>query len=238
MESITITSYEERIVQESRKEIAYEVSPDGTNTKQYVEIPAVTETVEKHTTADLATVILEKPDITEDVEALKELAGMVDTSNMTLEEFKAYQKNVIGKQCREAIYNGTDVETSLGTKHFSYTLEDQSNIKDLFTVVYVCDFQISLPYHADNEDCTLYTGIDIIKIYAYLSSHKLYHTTYCNILNSLINKATDIKTVREITYGMDVPVEYQENLEALIEAGELAIKTMLDKIPVSEPKSE
>ena len=50
---------------------------------------------------------------------------------MILDEFKSYYKEQIGKECTAAIENGVDVETTLGKKHFSYTIEDQSNVKDL-----------------------------------------------------------------------------------------------------------
>lgn len=50
---------------------------------------------------------------------------------MVLNEFKAYHKSLIGDKCTQAIYKGCDVETSIGTKHFSYTAEDRQNIQDL-----------------------------------------------------------------------------------------------------------
>lgn len=80
-----------------------------------------------------------------------------------------------------------DMSDTLGKKHFSYTIEDQSNVKDLIIAAIFTDFTLPLPYHADGEPCTLYQPNDIQNIYMLLSSNKTYHTTYCNVLNAMIN---------------------------------------------------
>lgn len=241
-ENTTITEYEERVVQEAYdEEIKTEVTnPDSDEPVIKVDVihhEAVTETIEKQVSVELITAILEKPSVQEELETVKTAVGLVNTNNMTLEEFKEYYKGVIGRQCTAMIEKGVDVETTFGTQHFSYTIEDQSNIKDLIITGIVSDFALPLPYHADGILCDAYQPIDILKIYMALSSNKTYHTTYCNILNAMINKAPDITSVKNITYGMDISEkEYQdvitkinESKDALLALVEGKLETIAEK---------
>lgn len=194
-ETVTNTEYEDRIVKEAWTD------DDGINHS------AIIEKIAKPVLIDLVTVILEKPTASEEIDNMKEIIGIVNTNTMTLDEFKSYYKTQIGKQCTTAIENGVDVETLLGKKHFSYTIEDQSNVKDLIITAVFTDFTLPLPYHADGELCTLYQPTDLIKIYMSLCSNKTYHTTYCNVLNAMINEANDLMSVKNITYGMEITNE-------------------------------
>lgn len=203
-ENTTIKEYEERIVKEAYDEVIkvpVETTTDGTtegtvegkttNTEpkyeeKTVHHDEVVETIVKDVPVELITAILEKPSFEEELDVVKSTVGIVNTNNMTLDEFKTYYKGVIGKACTAAIEGGVDVETSFGTQHFSYTIEDQSNIKDLIITGIISDYTLPLPYHADGHLCDTYQPEDILKIYMALSSNKTYHTTYCNILNAMI----------------------------------------------------
>ena len=156
-----ITEYEKRLVQEEYDQTVTE----------YDDVP-------KYRTTELIIVKLAKPSIREEVENIKSVVGIVNTNSMTLEEFRDYYKEQIGKQCTAAIESGLAIETSLGNQHFSYTIEDQSNVKDLVMTAELTDFTLPLPYHANGELCTLYPATDILKIYMSLSVNKTYHTTY------------------------------------------------------------
>lgn len=165
------------------------------------------------TTVNMTKAVLERPNIQEELNSLKLYVGIQNPNNMTLDEFKMYYKDIVGNQCSAAIHNGLDVELSFGVKHFSYTADDQTNIQDLFLTILAAQENISLPYHADGEYCTMYNGVDIVKIYAALSSNKMYHTTYCNILNRMIESQTDINSIKNIIYGMEIT---DENDKALL----------------------
>lgn len=177
----------------------------------------------------LVTVILEKPSTSEELDNIKSVVGIVNTNNMTLDEFKSYYKEQIGKECTAAIENGMDVETTLGKKHFSYTIEDQSNVKDLIITAIFTDFTLPLPYHADGELCTLYQPNDIQKIYMLLCSNKTYHTTYCNVLNAMINEAKDLVSVKAITYGMEITDEKYLEVMSKINESKDALLTYVEK---------
>lgn len=204
-ETKTVTKYEDRIVQEAYDEVVKVPSEDGSEeTETTIHHDAITDKISKQEQIEVITAILEKPSFEEELDAVKSTVGIINTNNMTLDEFKSYYKGVIGKACTNAIENGVDVETVLGKKHFSYTIEDQSNVKDLIITAIFTDFTMPLPYHADGELCTPYEPSDIQKIYMSLCSNKTYHTTYCNVLNAMITEAKDMASVKTITYGMEI----------------------------------
>ena len=199
-ENTTIKEYKERIVKEAYDEIIkvpVETTTEGTVEGETTNTESKYEEKTIHHDAVVETVAKE-------LDVVKSTVGIVNTNNMTLDEFKTYYKGVIGKACTAAIEGGVDVNTSFGTQHFSYTIEDQSNIKDLIITGIISDYALPLPYHADGHLCDTYQPEDILKIYMALSSNKTYHTTYCNILNAMIAEAKDMDSVKAITYGMEV----------------------------------
>lgn len=216
-ESTTITEYEDRIVKDSW------MDEDG------IQHEAITEKIPREVPCTLMTVILEKPSTSEELDNIKSVVGIVNTNNMTLDEFKSYYKEQIGKECTAAIENGVDVETTLGKKHFSYTIEDQSNVKDLIITAIFTDFTLPLPYHADSELCTLYQPNDIQNIYMSLCSNKTYHTTYCNVLNAMINEAKDLVSVKAITYGMEITDEKYLEVMSKINESKDALLAYVEK---------
>lgn len=235
-ETATISIPEKRIVQNAFIEKRESIDPD-TGGSTIIEIPHETiyETINVYTKSELITATLVPPSIEDDITDIKNSIGIVNTNNMTLDEFKAYYKEQIGKQCTAAIENGVDIETSLGKKHFSYTIEDQSNIKDLVITASITDFTLPLPYHADGEPCAIYQPKDIMNIYMELSSNKTYHTTYCNILNLMIAEATDMISVKEITYGMELnDKRYIEILAKITSCRDGLLSLVADKFDITD----
>ena len=232
-----ITNYESRLVKDGYDEIVSEaiVDEDGKVLKDAVIVHHLPEyeliTIE--TPVNMTKVILERPSMQAELDSLKSYVGIQNPNNMTLDEFKIYQKSIIGKQCSAAIYDGADVETSLGLKHFSYNSEDQSNIQDLFITLLAAQDNISLPYHADGEYCAMYTGVDIIKIYATLSSNKTYHTTYCNVLNRMVENQVDINSIKKIFYGIEITNENDRKLlEDISTQTQAVVESILAKFGV------
>lgn len=216
-ESSSIIEYEDRVVKEAWTD------------EEGVEHPAEIEKISKEVPCDITTVILEKPSVSEELDNVKSIVGIVNPNNMTLDEFKDYYKTQIGKECTAAIENGVDVQTTLGKKHFSYTIEDQSNVKDLIIAAIFTDFTLPLPYHADGEPCTLYQPNDIRNIYMLLCSNKTYHTTYCNVLNAMINEAKDLVSVKAITYGMEITDEKYLKVMSKINESKDALLAYVEK---------
>lgn len=238
-ETITVTEYEDRIVKEAwteEKEVLNEET--GETSTVTIENPAIIEKIPKDVSVDLITVILEKPTVSEEIDNMKDVIGIVNTNTMTLDEFRSYYKTQLGKVCTSAIESGADVETSKGVQHFSYTMEDQSNLKDLIIIRLITDLlkiklgidiEITLPYHADGHLCDIYTADDILKIYMALSSNKTYHTTYCNLLNAMLNDAKDMETIKSITYGMEITDKDYLNVITKVNNSKDALLELVEK---------
>lgn len=154
-----------------------------------------------------------------------ELSGTVDESAMNIEEYKLYKRNQIGDVCRATIYEGVDVETSHGKKHFSYTDDDQANMKVLFDAV--ASTKVGAPYHADGESCITYTWEDIVNIYVNLQTNLLTQTTYCNALNRLIDRQPSKTEVSKITYGQDLTKDLKEGMDSALEQGRILMNAVL-----------
>ena len=137
-------------------------------------------------------------------------AILIDQKNWdetVLQEYEKFQLEYnlplkleeISIACRQAINNGTQVQLSDGTsKQFSYTLEDQSNISEMFTAVMVGATEY--PYHADGEDCVVYSAKDIIAIYSTLTGLKTAQTTYHNQLKAYVQSLDNAQDVMAVQY--------------------------------------
>lgn len=165
-------------------------------------------------------------DINEKVRNIeKKLDTSVNEAAMSLAEYIDYKVKLIGEDCKAAIYNGADVETSNGIQHFSYTSEDQRNLKTLFDSATVT--KLDVPYHSDGNACEIYTWEDIVKIYVALQSNLLYQTTYCNALNTYIRSLSDKATIASVVYGQEIPEEQKTDMELALAQGQVIMNTLL-----------
>lgn len=151
-----------------------------------------------------------------------------DMDMMTTSELKTYKKSLLQDKCRKTIYEGVDVNTSAyGVQHFSYTDDDQRNFEILFNSALLSGMEI--PYHADGKCCALYSAEDIISIYTSLQQHKLYHTTYINILNRYIDDLTDANIIKSVSYGnTTLPESYLQILSSILSQGQLVFEKITE----------
>lgn len=156
--------------------------------------------------------VTEQEQLKQDVADIKQqLNPTIDTETCTLEELKTFHNNVLNKQCQDQIYAGTDVTFSSGkVEHFSMTQNDQINIIGLTTMI--ATGQESVPYHADGEECKIYTAEEATAISNQCLAYKTYHTTYCNLLHCLVNRLETKDDVLGVTYGVSLP----EDLDAIL----------------------
>ncbi|GEM_PF-2152934 len=159
-----------------------------------------------------------------------ELGPTIDTETCTLEELKEYTILQFGKKCSTLIYDGSDVNTSKGTKHFSYEDTDQTNLGAAVNLAIMTGLEV--PYHADGEDCCLWTVTDITKIYGANELLKTYQTTYCNLLNGIVRNSNDKETILSITYGDNLPAEKHFELDAAVQQAQTIYDTLLNSLPV------
>jgi hypothetical protein len=113
--------------------------------------------------------------------------------------------------CNKTITNGFDITLSDGNSyHFSLTTQDQLNLITLATMVESGETQI--PYHADGEPCKFYSTLDIKAIIDKATEFKTYHISYYNSLKIYINSMETMEEISEVTYGIEIPAEYQSEV--------------------------
>lgn len=133
----------------------------------------------------------------------------------TLDEWKEYKKKEVAKACSETIYNGLDIELSDGTtKHFtlreSEMFHDQLNL--LGAQVKLIAGEKTIEYHPDGEPCVYYSAADMQTIITMAMNFVSYHQTYCNSMNMWIAGCEDIDSVKAISYGDEIPEQYQSDV--------------------------
>ena len=198
-----------------------------------MQIVNVSEPIVRHY---LTLVEAKKKDITEVPEKFRqEIADILGISleEITLEQAKEQKIAALSEECNAIIENGTDVELSTGTEHFTFTLYDQSNIDSLFnTAVY--SKMDGIPYHSSNGSCKLYSNLDIARIYCAKESHKLYHITYFNALRDMIQQTyTEIDKVQAFSYGDELTGEYLEKLMNIMEQGTQLLNASLTAVGIN-----
>lgn len=185
-----------------------------------------------------ATVVFKQEDIEATVKKIEqEVFPVIDFNKMNEDEFNQYITKNLGKECSNIIFAGTDVELGNGTtEHFSFSENDQRNIASLASIAMsdaateISGGEFSLPYHSDKSQCKLYSYKDIIRIYAAMEGYILYHTTYCNALNTYVRSLTSRSEKRAVTYGQEIPDETIANqMNETILHGQAVIQTILSK---------
>lgn len=117
-------------------------------------------------------------------------------------------------QCSENIRDGVYVYIDGETIHFSYTAEDQQNIKSAFDLANQTHFAI--PYHADAMSCRLFTPEEISKVYITEQVNLIHHITYFNQLKQMINNMDNISSVNSVYYGYELVGEYLETYNKIM----------------------
>ena len=135
-----------------------------------------------------------------------------EQEDVTVEYAKTLKTKEMSAVCQSMISSGIDVELSDGeTHHFSLTEYDQLNIFKLETLARSGETEF-LPYHEDDELCKFYPAVDIVAIADAATNYITYHTTYYNSLKSYIKSLKSISSVASITYGVEIPEEFQSDV--------------------------
>lgn len=134
-----------------------------------------------------------------------------ENENITVEYVKSRKIAEMSAACNSVITNGFDVELSdNNSHHFSLTTQDQLNLITLSTMV--SSGETAIPYHADGELCKFYSAADVTAIISAATAFKTYQVSYFNALKAYIESLTDIEAVGAITYGVEIPIEYQSDV--------------------------
>lgn len=131
--------------------------------------------------------------------------------------------------CNAAITTGAEIQLSDGsTAQFSYSLEDQSNISEMFNAVLMG--ATSYPYHANGEGCRMYSAADITAIYATLSGLKTTQTTYYNQFRQYVQTLETVPKVNAVKYGDALTGEYLETYNTLIAQAQAEMQKIFAKV--------
>lgn len=135
---------------------------------------------------------------------------------VTIDDMKASLIDKMSNKCNQIITYGFDLMLDDGkTYHFSLQIEDQLKIQAL--ALKVQSGETVLPYHADGEPCRFFSAAEVSNLNSQMENIITYQTTYFNSLRDYINSMTTIEELDTVTYGMEIPVEYQsEVLKALM----------------------
>ena len=139
-----------------------------------------------------------------------EAAEPENMTSLTLEDAKKAKLKEVSEACENTIYAGVDVSTSSGIEHFSLTEKDQLNL--FGKKMQLIAGEEKMEYHEDGEPCKYFSAEDMQKIIDKAMFWVSYNTTYCNALNMMIKAATSAEEVEKMSWGMEVPEEFQNEV--------------------------
>ena len=168
-----------------------------------------------------------KGDITESVSfvAIFEYVPTEEELLSQLEIMKQDKISELSSACESAIYRGVDINK----KHYSYTLQDQSNLENAINIS--SQTGLDVPYHADGESCALYSLTQLQEIYVAEQVNLTKNQTYFNqIKQYILDTFTDINMIDElqgIVYGTELTGTYLDSYNNIIEQSALIVQTFL-----------
>ena len=175
-------------------------------------------------------VILYKTDIAEQVKRLDEKVNpVINFDTMSPDEYRNYKLTQVNEACQEDIYAGDEIEIDGTPRKFTFKLEDQMNLKNLFDIVSTFPDVQYLPYHVSAQSCEMFSRKDIITVYLTLLIRLTKITTYCNQLNMYIRSLYDKEKMKDITYGMELPEGYLATYNNIIAQSMESMQSLFEK---------
>lgn len=134
----------------------------------------------------------------------------------------------ISATCNAVIVAGIDIQLGEETEHFNLSIEDQSNIANLFRVVELGGTEF--PYQADGGVCRIYTAQEIAQIYIAAQTAITSQTTYHNALKAYVQSLTDVEDISAVTYGMALPAEYAAEMNAKLGVAQAQMEAIVTRL--------
>ena len=134
----------------------------------------------------------------------------------------------ISATCNAVIVAGVDIQLGEETEHFNLSIEDQSNIANLFRVVELGGTEF--PYQADGGVCRIYTAQEIAQIYIAAQTAITSQTTYHNALKAYVQSLTDVEDISAVTYGMALPAEYAAEMNAKLGVAQAQMEAIVARL--------
>lgn len=125
---------------------------------------------------------------------------LIQANLVKLREAKEAKIAELSQVCNQTITDGISVLFNDGYYHnFRLTVEDQINIEALRSQLEAG--ATKLLYHETNKVVQLFDADDVKRLVHAANRHRLYHTTYFNILKHCINNMYNMEEVNRVQYG-------------------------------------
>ncbi len=134
----------------------------------------------------------------------------------------------ISAACNAVITAGIDLELTEGPVHFNLSIEDQTNIANLFRVVELGGTEF--PYQADGGVCRVYSATEIAQIYIAAQTLITTQTTYHNTLKEYVLSLSDLEKISAVTYGMKLPKKYETTMNTKLAVAQTQMDAIIAKL--------
>lgn len=142
----------------------------------------------------------------------------------------------ISNACNAVIVNGVDIKFGEENVHFNLSIEDQSNINNLFRVVELGGTEF--PYQADGGVCRIYTAAEIAAIYIAAQTLITTQTTYHNELKQYVQTLTSAEEVSAIQYGMTLPEPYLTEMNEKLAVAQQQMQAIVGRMQQAAPTNQ
>lgn len=146
-----------------------------------------------------------------------------------MEAMRTEKLKEVSDACEAAITSGIDVEFKDGRQeHFSLEVPDQSNIDGVFNAVVLG--ATAYPYHADGEQCKLYSASDIVTLYVAKQTYITKQTTYNNALRQWVRQETSLEVLKGISYGVELPDDLKAEVADILQKAQEQVEAIVAKL--------
>lgn len=149
-------------------------------------------------------------------------------SDQSTEVIRAAKIAEISAACNTVIVSGVDLELTDGTVHFNLSIEDQSNIANLFRVVELGGTEF--PYQADGGVCRIYNAQEIAQIYIAAQTAITTQTTYHNALKAYVQSLSDVEQIAAVQYGMSLPDPYASEVAEKLTVAQTQMNAIVERL--------
>lgn len=131
----------------------------------------------------------------------------------------------ISNMCNAIIVAGVDIELGEESVHFNLSIEDQSNINNLFRVVELGGSEF--PYQSDGGVCRVYSANEIVQIYIAAQTLITTQTTYHNELKQYVQSLDNAEAISSVEYGMTLPEPYLTEMNEKLAVAQQQMQAIL-----------
>ena len=131
----------------------------------------------------------------------------------------------ISNMCNAVIVAGVDIELGEESVHFNLSIEDQSNINNLFRVVELGGSEF--PCQSDGGVCRVYSANEIVQIYIAAQTLITTQTTYHNELKQYVQSLDNAEAISSVEYGMTLPEPYLTEMNEKLAVAQQQMQAIL-----------